>query len=137
MEVFIVYHHNCDKTDLNTCTDEFVTLLNILQTSKNLGICVEITTSFFQKSIETIQPIILLKFNCIINGFVSRITFYTRTCDTTRTLVENVYTKVIDKPHISGLLLSTISGHQKYFCVLNDNTVKNNDKTKYITTENF
>ena len=24
-----------------------------------------------------------------------------------------------------------------YFCALNDNTVKNYDKTKYITTENF
>ena len=24
-----------------------------------------------------------------------------------------------------------------YFCALNDNTVKNDDKTKYITTENF
>ena len=37
----------------------------------------------------------------------------------------------------NGILVSPISDHQLYFCVLNDNNFKNNDKTKYITTENF
>ena len=34
-------------------------------------------------------------------------------------------------------MISPISDHQIYLCALNDNTVKNDDKTKYITTENF
>ena len=68
---------------------------------------------------------------------MSKITLPTRICDTTSTLIDNVYTNVIDKPHISGILISPISDHQMYFCALNDNTVKNDDKTKYITTENF
>ena len=67
----------------------------------------------------------------------AKITLPTRICDTTSTLIDNVYTNVIDKPHISGILISPISDHQMYFCALNDNTVKNYDKTKYITTENF
>ena len=66
-----------------------------------------------------------------------KITLPTRICDTTSTLIDNVYTNVINKPHISGILISPISDHQMYYCALNDNTVKNDDKTKYITTESF
>ena len=33
----------------------------------------------------------------------------TRICDTISTLIDNVYTNVIDKTHISGILLSPLS----------------------------
>ena len=48
-----------------------------------------------------------------------------------------MYTNVINKPHISGIFIFPISDHQMYICALNDNTVKNDDKIKYIITENF
>ena len=67
----------------------------------------------------------------------AKTTLPTRICDTTSTLIDNVYTNVNDKPHISGILISPISDHQMYFCALNDNAANNYDKTKYITTENF
>ena len=123
-------------TDLNTFTEEFITLLNALRNkSKFVYLCGDYNIDLLK--IHRNNPTNHFYESSIACGFVPKITLPTRICDTTSTLIDNVYTNVIDKPHISGILISPISDHQRYFCALNDNTVKNYDKTKCITTENF
>ena len=62
--------------------------------------------------------------NVILSGFAPKITLPTRLCDTASTLIDNVYTNVIDKDHTCGILVRPISDHQMYFCILNENYFK-------------
>ena len=123
-------------TDLNTFTKEFITLLNALRNkSKFVYLCGDYNIDLLKNHRN--NPTNHFYESSIACGFVPKITLPTRICDTTSTLIDNVYTNVYDKPHISGILISPISDHQMYFCALNDNAAKNYNKTKYITTENF
>ena len=73
--------------------------------------------------------------NAISSGFVPKITLPTRICDTTSTLIDNIYTNVLDKNHTSGILVRLISDHQMYFCIMNENFVKSESAQKYIEVE--
>ena len=42
-------------------------------------------------------------------------------CDTTSTLIDNIYTNSVDKNCTSGILIRPISDHQMYFCMINSN----------------
>ena len=42
-------------------------------------------------------------------------------CDTASTLIDNVYTNVIDKSDTSGILIRPVSDHELYFCIMNEN----------------
>ena len=53
-------------------------------------------------------------------SFAPKITLPTRICDTASTLIDNIYTNVLDKSHTSGILIRPISDHQMYFCVMNN-----------------
>ena len=55
--------------------------------------------------------------NIIATGFAPKITLPTILCDTTSTLIDNVYSNVIDKSHTSGILIRPISDHQMFFCI--------------------
>ena len=70
-------------------------------------------------------------------GFAPKITLPTRICDTASTLIDNVYTNVLDKSHISGILIRPISDHQMYFCVMNENFRKPVTQSKHIEVEIF
>ena len=70
--------------------------------------------------------------NVISCGFASKITLPTRICDTASTLIDNVYTNVLDKSHISGILIRPISDHQMYFCVMNENFRKPVTQSKHF-----
>ena len=59
----------------------------------------------------------------------------TRICDTTSTLIDNVYTNVIDKEQICGIFVRPISDHQMYFCMMKENYVKPVTKQKYVEIE--
>ena len=67
--------------------------------------------------------------------FVPKITLPIRICDTACTLIDYIYTNVLDKSHISGTLIRPLSDHQMYFCVMNENHVKPTTKQKYIEVE--
>ena len=67
--------------------------------------------------------------------FVPKITLPTRVCDTAITLIDNIYTNVLDKSHTSGILIRPLPDHQMYFCVMNENYVKQTTKQKYIEVE--
>ena len=68
-------------------------------------------------------------------SFAPLITLPTRICDTASTLIDNIYTNVIDKGHTCGILVRPISDHQMYFCMMNENYVKPSTKQKYIEVE--
>ena len=48
------------------------------------------------------------------------------------TLIDNVYTNVIEKEHTCGILVRPISDHQMYFCMINENYIKPKTKQKYV-----
>ena len=50
--------------------------------------------------------------------------------DDTSTLIDNVYSNVIDKSHASGILIRPVSDHQMYFCIMNDKFVNTKNCTK-------
>ena len=73
--------------------------------------------------------------NVLSSSFAPKITLPTRICDTTSTLIDNVYTNVIDKEHICGILVRPISDHQMYFCMMKENYLKPVTKQKYVEIE--
>ena len=73
--------------------------------------------------------------NVLSSSFAPKITLPPRICDTTSTLIDNVYTNVIDKEHICGILVRPISYHQMYFCMMKENYVKPVIKQKYVEIE--
>ena len=75
--------------------------------------------------------------NVISSSFAPKITPATRICDTTSTLIDNIYTNVLAKSHTSGILIRPISDHQMYFCVMNENYMKPANAQKYVKVETF
>ena len=51
------------------------------------------------------------------------------------TLIDNVYTNVLEKEHTCGILVRLISDHQMYFCTMNENYIKPKTKQKYVEIE--
>ena len=56
-------------------------------------------------------------------------------CDTATTLIDNVFSNVIDKDHTCGILVRPISDHQMYCCILNANYIKPITKRKFVEIE--
>ena len=75
--------------------------------------------------------------NVISSSFAPKITLPTRICDTTSTLIDNIYKNVLDKSHTSGILIRPISDHQMYFCIMNENYIKPAIAQKYVEVEVF
>ena len=73
--------------------------------------------------------------NVLSSSFAPNIILPTRICDTTSTLIDNVYTNVIEKEHTCGILVRPISDHQMYFCMMNENYIKPKTKQKYVEIE--
>ena len=55
--------------------------------------------------------------------------------DTASTLIDNVFSNVIDKDHTRGILVRPISDHEMYFCILNKNYIKSITKRKFVEIE--
>ena len=120
--------------DIEIFTEEYTELLNNLRSrSKFVYLCGDYNIDLLKISTNNV----LNKFyeNITSCGFIPKITLPTRICDTTSTLIGNVYTNAIDKSHISGILIHPISDHQMYFCVLDETYQRLNNKPKYIEFE--
>ena len=85
--------------------------------------------------IQTNGEISIFYNNIVAAGFAPKITLPTKICDTTSTLIDNVYLNVIDKSHMSGILVRSISDHHIYFCFMNDNFLNIKTAQKYIKIE--
>ena len=108
---------------MRSFANEFTNLLNVLRTrSKFVYMCGD-----YNIDILKIQTNCEL-YNCY--RFCTKNILPTRVCDTTSTLIDIVYSNVIDKSHSSGILIRPISEHQIYFCIMNDNFVNAKNCTK-------
>ena len=56
-------------------------------------------------------------------------------CETTSTLIDNIYTNALDKNHRSGILIRPISDHQMCFSMINLTCNKSKNATKFIEVE--
>ena len=145
-----VWRKNCDKQkysignvyrlprylsdDLASFTREFTDLLNIVRTrSKFVYVCGDYNIDLLK--INSNNDYCLFYENVLSSSFAPKITLPTRICDTTSTLIDNVYTNVIEKEHTCGILVRPISDHQMYFCMMNENYIKPKTKQKYVEIE--
>ena len=115
-------------------TDEYINLLNLLRTQfKFVYLCgdynIDILEICSKNHYNTFYE------NVMSCSFVPKITLPTRICDTTSTLIDNIYTNVFDKSHTCGILVRSLSDHQMYFCVMNENYIKPTINQKYIEGE--
>ena len=68
------------------------------------------------------------------SGFFPKITLPTRICDSSSTLIDNIFSNVIEPNTKSDILTSHISDHQAIFITTNFKFNRDN-KTKYINVE--
>ena len=103
--------------DLSTFTNEFTTLLNLLKARSNfVYICGDYNIDILKMSSNHAYNTFYE--NIISCSFAPKLTLPSRICDTASTLIDNVYTNVLDKSHSSGILIRPISDHQMYFCIM-------------------
>ena len=78
------------SADVRSFTNEFTNLLNVLRTrSKFVYMCGDYNIDLLK--IQTNGEFSLYYENIIATGFAPKITLPTRLCDTTSTLIDNVY----------------------------------------------
>ena len=120
--------------DLTKFTDEHTQLLHELRLrSKTVYLCGDYNIDLLK--IDSNEKFSTFYENTTSVGFVPKITLPTRICETTSTLIDNIYTNVIDKSHTSGILITPISDHQMYFCTMNENFDRSKNAQKYVEVE--
>ena len=86
--------HQYLSADVRSFTNEFTNLLNVLRTrSKFVYMCGDYNIDLLK--IQTNGEFSLFYKNIIATGFAPKITLPTRLCDTTSTLIDNVYSNVM------------------------------------------
>ena len=75
--------------------------------------------------------------NVTAQGFFPKLTRLTRSFENTHTLIDNVFTNNICKPHISGILTHHVSDHFMSFCIVEGKVRRTKDTPKYIEVENI
>ena len=117
--------------DLSAFTNEYSDLFNLVRTrSKFIYICgdynIDILKMCSNNNYNTFYETVI---SC---NFAPKITLSTRICETASTLIDNIYTNVLDKSHTNGILIILISDHQMYICVMNENYMKPAIAQKYV-----
>ena len=75
--------------------------------------------------------------NVTAQGFFPKLTKPTRSFGNTHTLIDNVFTNNIGKPHILGILTHHVSDHFMSFCVVEGKVKRTKDTPKHIEVENI
>ena len=98
------------RSNVTLFSYEYTNLLNLLRARSNfVYICDDYNIDILKMCSNNAHNTFYE--NVISCGFAPK-TLPTRTCDTASTLIDNVYTNVLDKSHISGILIRPISDHQ-------------------------
>ena len=109
--------------DVRFFTKEHTVVLSILSTrSKSVYVCGDYNIDLLK--IGSNNDYCSFYEKVLFSSFAPQITLPTRMCDTASTLIDNVFSNVIDKDHTCGILVRPISDHQMYFCILNENYMK-------------
>ena len=120
--------------DLTKFIDEYTQLLHELRLrSKTVYLCGDYNIDLLK--INSHEKFSTFYETTTSVGFVPKVTLPKRICETTSTLIDNIYTNVIDKSHTSGILITPISDHQMYFCTMNQNFDRSKNAQKYVEVE--
>ena len=120
--------------DVRSFTKEYTDVLNVLRTrSKPVYVCGDYDIDLLK--IGSNNDYCSFYKNVLSSSFAPKITLPTRMCDTASTLIDNVFSNVIDKDHTCGVLVRPISDHQMYFCILNENYIKPITRRKFVEIE--
>ena len=120
--------------DVQSFTKEYTDVLNVLRTqSKSVYVCGDYNIDLLK--IGSNNGYCSFYENVLSSSFAPKITLPTRMGDRTSTLIDNVYTNVIDKEHTCGILVRPISDHHMYFCILNENYIRPITKQKFVEIE--
>ena len=103
--------------DLDTFKNEFTTLLSTIRNLRHSTyVCGDYNIDLLKVKIN--------KHYCeyfddiISHGFFPKITLPTRICDSSSTLIDNIFSNNIEEADISGILLNHISDHQMMFTIV-------------------
>ena len=120
--IFSVYRVPTGITeDLLTFIQKFTELLELVQ-NKRAYICCDTNIDLLQIHKKT--HFSTFYENITQNGFLPMITLPTRLGG--NTLIDNIFTNNIGKPHINGIFKGKISDHQMAFCILENKNKRNN-----------
>ena len=75
--------------------------------------------------------------NITSQGFFPKLTRPTRSYDNNHTLIDNMLTNNICKPHISGILTYHVSDHFMSLCIVEGKVKRVKDTPKYVEVENI
>ena len=93
-----------DSDNLTSFTNEYKDILNTLRNrSKSVYLCGDFNIDLLK--LNSNNNYNMFFDNVISSGFVPKITLATRICDTSSTLIDNVYTNTIDKKIPAAYLL--------------------------------
>ena len=112
--------------------EEFTVFLNTLPSTGHTYICGDFNINLLKihtkPNYNTFLEIMLA------HSFYPKITLPTRICDTSSTLIDQIYTNTINNQDISGIFTSHISDHQAIFTSTNTGLLKYGEK-QYIHIE--
>ena len=130
-----IYRRPSDSIDeLLLFNQEFALLLNKLQANPHKSyICGDFNINLLK--INDSEHYNAFFENVTSTGFSTQITMPTRLSDNSNTLIDNIFTNNICKPHESGILVTPISDHLMQFCIFKGNYEASNDLPKYIEVE--
>ena len=91
-------------------------LLNLQEQHIKFYLCSDYNINF--SKIDSLLHYTRLFENITTLGFFAQITRPTRLSDESSTLIDNMFTNHFCKPHLSGILVTTISDHLMQFCTI-------------------
>ena len=132
-----IYRRPSDSIDeLSLFIQEFALFLSKLQTNPHKAyICGDFNINLLK--INDSEHYNTFFENVTSTGFFPQITMPTRLSDNSNTLIDNIFTNNICKPHESGILVTPISDHLMQFCIFKGSYETTNNLLKYIEVENM
>ena len=118
--------------DFELFNKEFTDFLNIISTTGQSFICGDFNINLLK--ILTKPNYNTFFESMLAHGFFPKITLPTRICDTSSTLIDQIYTNVLNNKDKSGIFTTHISDHQAIFTAINVGLMGFSEK-KFITVE--
>ena len=122
------------SADLSQFIDEFTEVLNKVHASSrqayiNGDFNIDLLTLNHDNYANTFYE------NMTSEGFFPKITRPTRSCNNSHSLIDNILSNNLCKPHTSGILTHHISDHFMNFCIIEGRRPNNVNKTTHVEFE--
>ena len=122
------------SADLSQFIDEFTEVLNKVHASSrqayiNGDFNIDLLTLNYDNYANTFYA------NMTSEVFFLKITRSTRSCNNSHSLIDNILSNNLCKPHTSGILTHNISDHFMNFCIIEGRRPNNVNKTTHVEFE--